>query len=230
MEIAENSSANRDNGAKSRESSLEADLLYGDNPYHRENKFGIYQIRDDIDEAHNFRSASMKELEALGLTPNRDNYELVYTASLPDRIEYLSDKNAALNRLYEQFNVDHPADYTGRSMSVGDVVMLRCNGDITAHFVDSAGFVELSSFTGDEHTNATISQVGKSSTVAELEADVKAGKSISLTDLAKAAKNEPQKPATKSKPSILDDLEEATKRAAVGGKQENHKKSERGYE
>ncbi|GHU35778.1 hypothetical protein FACS1894105_05040 [Clostridia bacterium] len=199
----------------------EADLLYGDNPYYRENKFGIYQIRDDIDEARNFRFASMKELEALGLSPNRDNYELVYTAALTHRIEYLTDIYPALNRLYEQFNVDHPADYTGRSLSVGDVVVLRCNGDITAHFVDDTGFVELLSFTGDEHTDNSFSQVGKST---ETE---KPKEGLRLID------NEPRKaqqPANKSKPSILTDLDEARKIAESGGKQNNNKKTERGYE
>jgi hypothetical protein len=208
----------------------EADLLYGDNTYQRENKFGIYQIRDDIDDARDFRFASMKELESHGLTPNRDHYELVYVAPLTDRVEFLSDKNKVLNSIFEKFNVDRPAEFTGRSMSVSDVVVLRCNGDITAHFVDSAGFVELSSFTGDEHNIGGFSQVGKSPTVAELEADVKAGKSISLMDLANAVKNGPQKLADKGKPSILEDLDEATKMAAGGGNRDNRKKSERGYE
>jgi hypothetical protein len=213
MAIADDAPSVSDTRA-SESNAREADLLYGDNPYYRENKFGIYQIRDDIDEARNFRSASMKELEALGLTPNRDNYELVYTATLQHRIEYLTDIYPALNRLYEQFNVDHPADYTGRSLSVGDVVVLRCNGDITAHFVDSTGFVELPFFTGDEHTDATISQVGKS---VESETPKQGLKLV-------------EKPAHKGKPSILGDLDEATKIAASGGKQDNHKKNERGHE
>jgi hypothetical protein len=157
----------------------------------------------------------MRELEAHGLTVNRDNYELVYAAPLTDRVEFLRDKNAALNRIYETFNIDHPADYTGRSMSVGDVVLLRCNGDITAHFVDSAGFVELPSFTGNEHSGDGFSQVGKS---AEAE-NPKEG--LRLVD------SEPRRAASKG---ILGELAEAQKLAGSGGRQENHKKSERGYE
>ena len=103
-------------------------------------------------------------------------------------------------------------------MSVGDVVVLRCNGDITAHFVDSVGFAELSSFTGDEHRGDGFSQVGKS---AEAE---KTKEGLRLVD------KTPQKPLSKGKPSILADLEEAQKLAGSGGKQDNHKKSERGYE
>jgi hypothetical protein len=213
MAIAADAPAVSDTRA-SESNAREADLLYGANPYYREDKFGIYQIRDDIDEARNFRSANLKELEALGLTPNSDNYELVYTATLQYRIEYLTDIYPALNRLYEQFNVDHPADYAGRSLSVGDVVVLRCNSDITAHFVDSTGFVELPFFTGDEHKDTAISQVGKS---AEAETPKQGLKVV-------------EKPANKAKPSILDDLDEATKIAGSVGKHEPTKKSERGYE
>jgi hypothetical protein len=226
-------------GANS-ENAREADLLYGDNPYHRENKFGIYQIKDSIGEARNFRFAPMSELEALGLSVDRANYELVYTAPFSERAEYLTDRYLVLNNLFNIFNTAQPADYAGRSLSVSDVVVLRCNGDITAHFVDRAGFVELPFFTGGEsETQArlggekTFSQVGTSSdapTVAELESDVKAGKSISVMDLARAVNDERQPPANKAKPSILAELEEAKKLAAKGGKQDNHKTNERGYE
>jgi hypothetical protein len=108
---------------------------------------------------------------------------------------------------------------------VGDVVVLRCNGDISAHFVDNVGFVELSSFTGNEK-EPSLSQVGKSSALSTLEADVKAGKSISVLELARAVK---QPTAEKGKPSILSELAEAQKLAAQGGKQ-NHKTNDRGYE
>jgi hypothetical protein len=244
--VYEDAISNREQSENSRES----DLLCGDNPYYRENKYGIYQIKDDLPEARDFRSAPLKELEAHSLSVNRDNYTLVYTADLPGRVEFLRDKTTALNNLFEKFNIDHPADYTGRSMSVGDVVVLRCNGDITAHFVDSVGFVELSSFTGDERktpTEQAFSQVGKSPTVAEPEADVESGKSISLLELASATNAErksgarniidsiprderPQKPAEKGKPSILADLDEFRKIAGSGGKQDNYRKTERGYE
>jgi hypothetical protein len=148
--VCEDAISNREQSENSRES----DLLYGDNPYYCENKYGIYQIKDDIDEARNFRFAPMKELEAHGLTVNRDNYALIYVGDLPGRVEFLRDKTTALNSLFEKFNTDRPADYMGRSISVGDVVVLRCNGDITAHFVDSAGFMELPDFAGKRAKSA----------------------------------------------------------------------------
>jgi hypothetical protein len=166
----------------------------------------------------------MKELEARGLTPARSNYELVYTAPFSDRIEFLTDRQPVLNKLFERFNIDRPADFTGRSMSMSDVVVLRYNGDMSAHYVDSTSFVEIgrSDFYGeppDSRTQAqpagqTYYQVENRSdekpapTVAELEADVNAGKAISLTDLTKAAHAGQKRPAqdapaTKGKPDFL---------------------------
>jgi hypothetical protein len=134
----------------SAEGKREADLLYGDNPYQRENKFGIYQIRNDLCDARDFRFVPMRELEALGLPVERSNYELVYTAPLAERIEFLSDRYPALNKIFQDFNTNQPADYTARSVSTSDVIVLRHNGDISAFYVDSTGFKELDSFLGEE--------------------------------------------------------------------------------
>jgi hypothetical protein len=161
----------------------------------------------------------MKELEALGLSVDRTNYELVYTAPFSERIEFLTDRYPVLNRIYEQFNADRPADFAGRSVSVSDVVVLQWGGEVSAHFVDSAGFVELPSFTGNEREKPqTLYQVEtRSPTVAELESDVKAGKSISQSDLSRALSAERQKPVGKGKPSLLTELEETKKLLAKGG-------------
>ena len=244
--------------AANSESRREADLLYSDNPYYPENKFGIYQIRDGIDEARNFRFAPMRELEAIGLSANRANYELVYTAPFPERIEFLTDRYPVLNRIYQEFNDNQPADYTGHSVSVSDVIVLKYNGGLSSHYVDSTGFVEIdnSSFFGEETRKAPIaespaqtgesektdslSQVGTSSeeysgkTVAELEADVNAGKVISLTDLSKAvnaernnAKHQNDAPKAK-KPTLMERLQDGKRRAAAQGQQDmsNSKKRE----
>jgi hypothetical protein len=106
-------------------------------------------------------------------------------------------------------------------MSISDVVVLQWRGEVSAHFVDSAGFKELPSFTGNEREQTNFSQVGKSSdapTVADLEADVKAGKSISLSDLAKAVNDERKPTFNKGKPSLHDRLEAGKQRAAQQGK------------
>jgi len=123
----------------------ESELLHGDG-----NRFGIYQIRDGINNARDFRFAPMRELEAQNLSPSRSNYELVYTAPFSERIEFLSDRYPVLNRIYQEFNANHPADYAARSVSVSDVIVLKSGGDISSHYVDGKGFVELDGFLGEE--------------------------------------------------------------------------------
>ncbi|GHV11318.1 hypothetical protein FACS1894219_02270 [Clostridia bacterium] len=200
--------------AANTEGRREADLLHNE-----PGMLGIYQIKDGIDEARDFRFAPMKELEAHGITPDRANYELVYIASLPIR-----DTQTNLHRIFGVFQHDSPEcpqDFAGRSVSVSDVIVLQWGGEVSSHFVDSVGFKELPSFTGDEHIDNSFSRVGKST---ETE---KPKEGLRLID------NEPRKaqqPANKSKPSILTDLDEARKIAESGGKQNNNKKTERGYE
>jgi hypothetical protein len=171
------------------ENSKEANLIHSD-----KNMFGIYQIRRDIDEARDFRFIPFSELEALGLPADRANYELVYSAELTER--YLhgmsDDNNKTLERLYEKFNINHPHDFTGHSLSVSDVVVLQQGGEVTAHYVDSAGFKELKSFTGNER-DKTLSQI--ETRLAEKEA-------------------EPPKTASKRIPTLMDEINEAKQLAA----------------
>ena len=202
------------NMASTGEAARESDLLFGNG-----DKFGIYQIRDGITDARDFSFASMRELEAHGITPERANYELVYVAQMQS-----ADTQAHLNDIYEVFNTNRPGDFTGHSLSVSDVIVLRQGGEVSAHYVDSVGFVELSSFTGEELTPEqqndgpfqSFSQVGKSSppTVAELEAEVQAGNSISLMDLSQAVHAEQEKGIGKNRTSLLEKLRENKQKAA----------------
>jgi hypothetical protein len=215
--VYENVILNREQAENSRESEL---------IHSREPMFGIYQVRDDLDEKRDFRFAPMSELEALGLSVDRENYELVYSAPLTQRFlnGMLNDNDRTLETLYARFNDSLPSDYAARSVSVSDVIVLQQGGEVTAHFVDSGGFKELPSFTGNEREQTpALSQIDTSSpSVADLEADVKAGKSISVAELAKAANAEskdnpriiiggipPQKPMNKGVPTLMDEINEA---------------------
>ena len=117
----EESSANR-----------EAQLLYG-----KDNQFGIYQLKD-TPEARDIRFMNMDYLESKGISVNRENYDLVYTAPLED--------GTSLEDIYTKFNIDHPADFKGHSLSVSDVVVLHQNGENTSHYVDSFGYREVPEF------------------------------------------------------------------------------------
>ena len=77
----------------------------------------------------------MRELERMGLEPDIDHYEVVYTAPL---LPY-KDQNTMLEELYAKFNVSRPDDFTGHSLSVSDIVALRQNGAVSCHYVDSIG-------------------------------------------------------------------------------------------
>lgn len=56
-------------------------------------------------------------LQATGRSVDRANYDLVYTAPL--------DSKTTLEDIYRTFNIDHPADFKGHSLSVSDVVVLH---------------------------------------------------------------------------------------------------------
>lgn len=102
----------------------------------------IYQLKYEQETAK-LLFQSMKQLREAGKQVERRNYEAIYTASLPSGWKRRSE---CLNKLYYQFNMQHPSDYRGHSLSVSDVVALKINGKITTHYVDSAGFRELSNF------------------------------------------------------------------------------------
>ena len=53
---------------------------------------------------------------------------------------------AFLESVFEKFNMHRPKDFEGHSLSVSDVVAVKKDGQISAHFVDSIGFKELPQF------------------------------------------------------------------------------------
>ncbi len=106
------------------------------------NAYAIYQLKGGED-LRDYRFEGMERLNSIGLTAERENYELVYTAPLAD---FSGDKDHALNKLYEQFNINHPADFRGHSLSVSDIVALKIDGTVSSHYVDSFGFKELPQF------------------------------------------------------------------------------------
>jgi hypothetical protein len=110
-----------------------------------QNTFGIYQIKDG-ERARPYRFEGLERLKALGLSVERRNYEEVYSAPFYERIEFLTDRYRVLNKIHETFNTNLPDDYTGRSVSVSDVIVLRWDGQSSAHFVDRAGFTEIDGF------------------------------------------------------------------------------------
>ena len=175
--------------------------------------------------------------------PNCANYKIVYTAPFSERIEFLSDRYPVLNNIYAKFNTEQPSDYTGRSVSVSDVIVLKCNENLSVHYVDSTGFVEIDNYTffgedvnktptaetSAQNESATLSQVGtrldeyNGKSVAELETDVNAGKSISLMELSKAVNAERNNAPKSRKPTLMERLKDGKEKAARQGQSDIQK-------
>lgn len=189
----------------------DTEKLFLENP---QDAFLIYQIRRG-GELDAYRFMNYDYLQSKGVTPERGGYDAIYTGGLAD----YGDNKTNLDMIYQRFNVDHPADFKGHSLSVSDIVALKQNGVVSCHYVDSIGFRELPNFLKPENylknaemameddygmIDGIINNGPKQPTVTDLEAQVKAGFSISLTELAAASHRE------QKKPSVLEKLREKT--------------------
>ena len=102
-----------------------------------ENSFSIYQLKGG-NETLDYRFEPLDSIHRNGLSVKPENYELVYEAPLTEKDN--------LESIYTRFNVDRPADFTGHSLSVSDIVVLHQDGKDTAHYCDRAGFSEVPEF------------------------------------------------------------------------------------
>ena len=103
--------------------------------------YAIYQLKND-DTVAELRFMNSDHLKVKGVEPQYENYELVYTGALTQdgsQIEKLED-------LYRIFNIEHPQDFTGHSLSISDIVALKQAGVVSYHYVDSIGYKELHNF------------------------------------------------------------------------------------
>lgn len=102
--------------------------------------FKIYQLPGG-EKYHGIRFESIDRLKADGVQLNKDDYELMYEGEVGE-----FRGNATLEALYTQFNIDHPEDFRGHSLSVSDVIVISVDGKDTAYFCDSFGFTEMPEF------------------------------------------------------------------------------------
>ena len=191
----------------------------------RDDTFSIYQLGDG-DETRDYRFEPYDRLQAAGLAVDRANYALVYTAPLAP--------GTSLDDIFTRFNIDHPKDFKGHSLSVSDVVVLHQGGQDTAHYVDRGDFKQIPEFlqekqpqrenplkaaeqTTEQNYNMIDGRINNTPTVDELEAKVKAGETISLVDLANAVKADKERGKVakpEKKPSIRAQLKADKERAA----------------
>ncbi|MGI6498980.1 MAG: YodL domain-containing protein [Oscillospiraceae bacterium] len=176
-----------------------------------QDSFEIYQLKHG-EECRDLHFENYDRLQSMGIAVDRDNYNLVYTAPLTAT----GSTGQKLESLYGQFNLNHPADFTGHSLSVSDIIALKQSGNVTYHYCDSVGFTPLPGFdSGKNYLRSVEDSVEQNDnnldgiinntpapTIAELGSQVKAGQSISLMDLARATKRE----AAEKKPSVIEKL------------------------
>lgn len=108
--------------------------------------YAIYQLKRD-DFAADLRFMNSEYLQKKGIEPQYENYELVYTGALTKD----GSQVEKLENLYRIFNIEHPQDFTGHSLSVSDIVALKQAGVVSYYYVDSIGYKELTNFRTTEN-------------------------------------------------------------------------------
>ena len=156
--------------------------------------FAIYQVsRDD---PQNVRFMNLDWLKSHGISIDRSNYDLIYTAPLSES----GTVPEQLEKLYQQFNLEKPVDFHSPSMSVSDIVAIKQDGKVSCHYCDSVGFTQIPGFlpqnplknaemaVEDDYgmIDGIINNGAKEPTVAELEQQARSGQPISLMDLTDA--------------------------------------------
>ena len=178
---------------------------------HKGDCFAIYQVKDS-EELRDIRFEGLDWLKSIDRKVEKENYDLVYTAPLAAS----GQNGSVLDQLYYQFNNEHPADYHHPSMSVSDIVVLKQDGAVSCHYIDSFGFADVPDFIKPENylKNAEMSAEddygmidgiinnGPKQTVAELEQQARSGQPISLMDLAETSHREQQE----KKKSVMEQL------------------------
>lgn len=177
--------------------------------------FAIYQVsRDD---PQNVRFMNLDWLKSHDISIERSNYDLIYTAPLRES----GTVPEQLEKLYEQFNLQKPADFHSPSMSVSDIVAIKQDGKVSYHYCDSVGFTQIPGFLPENPLknaemaveddygmiDGIINNGVKEPTVAELEQQARSGQPISLMDLTAAAHREERE----KKKSVMEQLKSQPK-------------------
>lgn len=115
--------------------------------------YAIYQLKD-TPETRDFLFVPLLRLPKHALSVSGDRYECVYSDKLYPRA--FSTDQTLLGNLFHRFNMDHPDDFTGHSLSVSDVVVIERNHVQRAYYVDTIGFTELPDFCAPENSLQTV--------------------------------------------------------------------------
>lgn len=115
-------------GVEERENSYDAERLA---------TYELFQIKEGGNgQAYQFMG--MDFVKKNKLVVDKNDYESVYRGEIRE--------GETLDTLYEKFNLYHPDDFAGHSMSVSDVIVIEKEHEKTAYYVDSFGFTKVADF------------------------------------------------------------------------------------
>jgi hypothetical protein len=103
--------------------------------------FEIYQLKSG-DETRDMRFISLERLAEQGKKPDISTYDKVYEGDYTAFEQNGDTIGRQLEAVYTKFNIDHPEDFKGHSLSVSDVVVAKGK----AYYVDTFGFKEINGF------------------------------------------------------------------------------------
>lgn len=153
--------------------------------YASTDKYGIYQLKPNP-ELDSLRFEGTESLKRMGITKDNfdaikpENYTLLYVGELSELQK--ETQGATLEAIFEKFNLDHPEDFRGHSLSVSDIVVLHQNGQNTAHFVDSFGYTEISDFLREQTPEKEEMQDTSGHNVQKTEPEIDGDEIIDLGD------------------------------------------------
>lgn len=153
--------------------------------YASTDKYGIYQLKPNL-ELDSLRFEGTESLKRMGITKDNfdaikpENYTLLYVGELSELQKEM--QGATLEAIFEKFNLDHPEDFRGHSLSVSDIVVLHQNGQNTAHFVDSFGYTEIPDFLREQTPEKEEMQDTSGHNVQKTEPEIDGDEIIDLGD------------------------------------------------
>lgn len=153
--------------------------------YASTDKYGIYQLKPNP-ELDSLRFEGTESLKRMGITKDNfdaikpENYTLLYMGELSELQK--ETQGATLEAIFEKFNLDHPEDFRGHSLSVSDIVVLHQNGQNTAHFVDSFGYTEIPDFLREQTPEKEEMQDTSGHNVQKTEPEIDGDEIIDLGD------------------------------------------------
>ena len=153
--------------------------------YASTDKYGIYQLKPNP-ELDSLRFEGTESLKRMGITKDNfdaikpENYTLLYVGELSELQK--ETQGATLEAIFEKFNLDHPEDFRGHSLSVSDIVVLHQNGQNTAHFVDSFGYTEIPDFLREQTPEKEETQDTSGHNVQKTEPEIDGDEIIDLGD------------------------------------------------